>query len=382
MNIKKFLILSLSFFIVFAGSFFISDKTLADTNRVEITYFYSPVCPVCVQAGKFLEELQRKYPQLEVKKYEFSKNVELVEKFYRDYNVSTREQGFVPIIFTETRYFFGFNEEIGKEIENYIKKYLAGEEEAPYLPQNQKVKIPILGEIDIERFSIPLLAIIFGFFDGFNVCSLGALILILGLVIVLKSRKKILILGGSFILVTAIVYWVLILLWHQLFVFIGPYIKSMELLIGLVALAGGIYFLREFFRSRKKGAICKFGGISEKLSQKIQKIFEKKSGILMMLAAVFLFAAAITIIEFPCTAILPVIFTGILAQAEIPFQSSLFYIGLYVFFYMLDELFIFLITVFTMKIWITSPKFIIWLNLIAALMLFFLGAFYLRGLLA
>jgi len=46
-------------------------------------------------------------------------------------------------------------------------------------------------------------------------------------------------------------YGLLIFLWHQLFTFIAPYIKSMEILIGILALAGGIYLLREFYKAYK-----------------------------------------------------------------------------------------------------------------------------------
>ena len=42
--------------------------------------------------------------------------------------------------------------------------------------------IPLIGEIDLAKYSLPAQAVVLGFFDGFNVYSLGALVLILGLV--------------------------------------------------------------------------------------------------------------------------------------------------------------------------------------------------------
>jgi len=222
--------------------------------------------------------------------------------------------------------------------------------------------------------------VILGFFDGFNVCSLGALVLILGIVLALKSRKKILILGGIFILTTGIIYGILIILWHRLFLALSPYLRKMEILIGVLAILGGIYFLREFLKFRKKGPVCEFGGISQKLSQKFQKVFEKKEGILTLVGAVFLFAAIITIVEFPCSAVLPVIFAGILSEVQLSIFLSLLYIGIFLLFYLLDEIIVFLTAVFTMKLWITSPKFVTFLNLVASVMLFFLGIYYLVGL--
>ena len=222
---------------------------------------------------------------------------------------------------------------------------------------------------------------VLGGLDGFNICSLGALILILGLVLALKSKKKILIFGGLFITTTMIVYTGLILLWHRLFIFISPHIKKMEIFIGLLALGGAIYFLNSTYKSIKNKNICKFGGISEKIMRKVQKIFESKANIFVLVGAILLFAAVVTIIEFPCTAFFPALFTGILAKTQTPFNLSLFYIAIYAFFYMLDEVAIFLIALFTMKIWIASPKIIAFINSIATLLLFLISFYYLFGLL-
>ncbi|MDP1538906.1 MAG: thioredoxin family protein [bacterium] len=353
-----------------------------DQNKPVIHFFWSSGCPYCLTEKAFLEGLEKKYPQIEIKQYEFSKNVELVKEFYQNYEVPSREQGFVPVTFTRDRYFVGFNEQIGREIERCIQECLGeGKEIVPAVQVVQEIKIPFLGEINAENFSIPALAIILGTLDGFNICSLGALVLILGLVLALKSKRKILIFGGVFILATVIVYGVLVFLWYQLFVFIAPHIRTMEILIGLLALVGAVYFLKEFLNIRKRGVVCQFGGISENLAQKIQKIFEKKASIFVLIGAVLLFAAIVTIIEFPCTAFFPVLFAGILADTSVPFSLSLFYIGLYILFYMLDEIIVLLAAAFTMKIWIASPKFVSVLNLFASVLLFLLGFYYLFSLL-
>lgn len=354
------------------ASFVFAAHRVSEGNEAEIIFFWSSGCPHCTAEKSFLEELQNKYSQVEIKQYEFSKNIELVKELYQKYEVPSREQGYVPITFTGERYFVGFNEQIGTEIEGCIQECL-GER---IISTDQKVNIPFLDEINVENFSIPVLAVLLGALDGFNICSLGALVLILGLVFALKSRRKILIFGGTFILITVIVYGFLVFLWHQLFVFIAPSVKKMEILIGILALTGAAYFFREFLKSWKGRAVCQFGGISEKLSQKIKRIFERKAGILVLIGTISLFAAIVTVIEFPCTAFFPVLFAGILAESNTPLFLSLFYIGLYILFYMLDEIIVLFIAALTMKIWIASPKFITILNLSASILLFLLGLYY------
>lgn len=194
---------------------------------------------------------------------------------------------------------------------------------------------------------------------------------------VLGSRKRILFLGSAFLLVTGITYGLLIFMWHQFFSIIAPYIKSMELLIGILSIIGGVYLIKEYIKSRKQGATCNSGGIIAKLSPKVEKIFANKKSIAILIGVVILFAAAVTIIEFPCSAFLPVLFASILVEANLSMSSTISYVSLFILFYMLDEVIIFLIAFFTMRIKIVSPKFINIFNLIAALIFLFLGSFYL-----
>ncbi len=342
-------------------------------EKAAIDFFWSAGCPHCQAEKSFLENLSEKYPQIEIRQHEFSKNIELVKEFYENYQVPSREQGLVPITFTADSYFVGYNEEIGQEIEKCTEECLIGKSKTA----DREIEVPLLGGIKIEESSLLVLAVVLGTLDGFNICSLGALVLILGLVLALKSKKQILLFGGIFILTTIVVYGLLVLLWHQLFVFLAPQVRKMEVLIGILALASAVYFFREFLKARKGKAVCKFGGVSDKMSERIQKVFVKKANTLALAGAVLLFAAVVTIIEFPCTAFFPVLFTGILAEADIPFSLSLLYIGIYVFFYMLDEIAVLLIAASTMKIWVASPKFSLILNLFASLLLLSLGCYYL-----
>jgi glutaredoxin len=400
--------------------FFVFSPNLSRAENVshEIDILSSPTCPHCNSAKAFLSALQNDQKlELAINDYNISSNIAKAKELYEKHNLPQRYQGLVPVMFIADRYFVGFNEQIGEEIEQFILSLDTLPEiielddeiypivassntstplvEEPVVNENNIVSeplledavvknsfinIPYLGEIDLKSYSLPALAITLGIVDGFNVCSLGALILILGLVIALRSRKRIFILGGSFLLATALVYGFMIFLWHRLFSFIAPYIRSLELLIGLLALAGGIYLLREFYKAYKSGPICSSNNILSRLSPKIEAVFKDKTNWWLLLGAVVLFASFVTIIEFPCSAFLPVLFTSILVESGVSQSTSLGYIALYMLFYLLDELVIFIIAVFTMKIKIVSPRFIIFFNLLAALIFLFLGFFYLAGL--
>jgi len=347
-----------------------TDKFNQNQQKTEILFFGSPTCPHCSAEKEFLKKIRLKYPDVIIKEYEFSKNLDLIEGLYNEHQVAQGQRGLVPATFINGTFFLGFNENTGKEIEKQIQGL-------EVQGSTSMIKIPFVGEVDVFKYSMPVLAIILGVIDGFNVCSLGALVIILGLVMILRSRKRILFLGGTFILVTALTYCLLIFLWHQFFVFISPYIKSMEILIALLSIIGGIYLLREFIKSLKEGPNCSSGGIIAKLSPKVEKIFANKKSLIILLGVVALFALAITIIEFPCSAFLPMLFASLLAESQFNLGTSITYMALFLLFYMLDEIIIFLVAFFTLRIKIISPKFVNAFNLIAALIFLFLGCFYL-----
>lgn len=373
-------ILFLTFFVLF----FVLP-VFAFAQGVRIDFFYSPTCPHCAKEEKFLDELQDRYPDISIKRYSVNekKNVDLLKEYYGNYEVSKEYQGMVPATFTNNKYFVGFNDDIAKKIEECIKECQMGsssESSASIIDLEGNISVPFIGQINVKKYSLPALTVILGILDGFNVCSLGALVLILGLVLAMRSRLKTLLFGGIFIVATAVVYGILISVWYQIFSLFTPYMNIMQVLIGLLGVGGGIYFLREFVRFKKYGPTCNVDsgkGMISKFSERFQKNIRESANIILLLGTVLLFAGIITIIEFPCSAVIPVAYAGILAQSGISTFTHLLYISLYLVFYMLDEIIIFLIAFFTTKIWLTSGKAITWITLAEAIILFALGFYYL-----
>jgi len=71
-------------------------------------FFYSTTCPHCTAEKPFLEELEGRYPQLEVRYLEAGKNMELFREMAEDYGTSASG---VPRTFTGDKVFVGFSED-------------------------------------------------------------------------------------------------------------------------------------------------------------------------------------------------------------------------------------------------------------------------------
>ena len=377
---KKFFFI----FLLLSGLVFSAPVFAQTENKLEINFFYSETCPHCKAEQEFLDTMQEKYPEIKINRH-LSSNGEnrklMIDLLIK--HSAEKYTGLVPLTFVGEEFIMGFDnaDGVGKEIEASIQKQLSNTEPKP-IEDSGKVKLPLIGEVDLGKYSLFGQAFVLGFFDGFNVCSLGALVLILGLVLVLRSRMKILFFGGAYILATAIVYGVLIVLWYKLFYYLGPVLNIMNVFVGAMGILGAVYFFRQFLKFKKYGPTCdtaQNNNIVTKFSRKVQNTFKETGGIWGIVISIFVFAIVITVVEFPCSAVIPVLFAGILAKAKLSALTYLFYIALYIFFYMLDEIIVFLIAVFTMNIKIASGKSMIWLSLIEAIVLLGLGIYYLSA---
>lgn len=341
-----------------------------------VEFFYLEGCSHCSAEDQFLSTLEN----IEINSRPVSKeeNVETLLEFYKKYDVPQDKWGLVPVTFIGTEYFIGFDG--SEQVEDDMRMALFGE-----LPEKtEEVVLPVIRAIDPSKYSLPVLTVLMGVLDGFNVCSLGALLFILGLVLSLKSRKKIFLYGGLFVLTTAIVYGLLIVLWYKLFVLLSSYLRIMEIVIAVMSFFGAGYFLREFIRMKRYGPTCESSTDSQiggKLMNRVREVIGRDGAVkpLALIGAILLFSVVITVIEFPCSAAVPVVYAGILSNANLPALSYLVYIFVFVLFYLLDELIVFGIAATKMTIWLNSPKFVIWITLVESVVLLLLGSYYLFG---
>jgi len=217
---------------------------------------------------------------------------------------------------------------------------------APEPPAPTEFSIPFLGEVDARSFSLPVLAAIMGILDGFNPCALWTLLFLLSLLLGMTSRVRMWILGSTFIVASALVYFLFMTAWLHLVLFLG-FILWVRIAIAALALTGGSY---SFYKGWKQESGCIVEGSErrERIFERLKTAVRQQSLILALLGIVFL-AFAVNLVELICSAGLPAVFTQVLALNELlPWQSYAL-IALYIFFFMIDDLFIFFATMVTLE---------------------------------
>lgn len=399
--IKNFLLNLFCVFIFLFGSFFLAPvvfakDSLSSSQKVNLYFFWGKGCPHCEKEKVFLEKLAQKYPALKVNELEVwynKENQDLLTNVAKKLNANVSG---VPFTVIGEEYFVGwYNEEVtGSAIENAVKCAIekgcrdvvleiqhqketcktpgecATEEERNNLVP-QKVKLPFLGEIETKNISLPILSVVLGLLDGFNPCAMWALIFLISLLLGMKDRKRMWILGSAFILASAAVYFLFITAWLNFILFVGI-VFWVRILVGLIAFSAGGYNLREFFAN--KADSCKITG-----EERRQRIFEKlklltkNQKFWLALGGIIILAFLVNFVELVCSAGLPVVFTQILALNNLLRWQYYFYIFIYLFFFMLDDLLVFFGAMITLHLTGVSTKYSHWARLAGGIIMLIIG---------
>ena len=223
----------------------------------------------------------------------------------------------------------------------YLSYTYVGEVETEIISSENKATMNFFGfEIDLKTSSLLFAAIFIGLLDGFNPCAMWVLIYLITLVSNLQDRRKMLLIVGTFLLASGILYFIILAGWLNLFEFIG-YSKWILYLVGTFALWMGIMSIVDFIKSGGK-LECEVGDFKskQKTSNKIKEIVNSPIT-LGSFVAIILLAFTINSIEFVCSAGLPALFTQILALSEVSVLMKYFYIFIYTLAFMLDDMIIF-----------------------------------------
>jgi len=109
-----------------------------------------------------------------------------------------------------------------------------------------------------------------------------------------------------------------------------------------------------------------------KLKERAEKIATSPLT-LGIIGGLIILALGVNLIEFFCSAGLPAVYTRILTLSQLPTLNYYLYLLLYTFVFMLDDLIIFSLAVFTLSRIGFTEKYNYWATLLGGLLIFALG---------
>lgn len=377
--IRKFL-----FLFIFLFTFIPNIKA---EEKVNLYLFYGDGCPHCAKEKEFLNNLQKEYDNLEINTYEVwydEDNNILLDKVK---NAFKNDSKYVPFTVIGTKVYVGYNDNIASQIETTIAYYSknkardvvyevingieVGEIKEDKITDVNKFKLPFFGDVNAKEISLPILAVVIGFIDGFNPCAMWVLLFLISMLLGMKDRKRMWILGLTFLTTSALIYLMFMVSWLKIALSISS-ISYVRILIALVALIGGIVNLYSYFKSDDSGCNVVDDKKRKKMFSKIKKLTSEKSFILALIGVMGL-AISVNVVELACSAGLPLIFTQILAINTLNPLQYWFYIFLYILFFLIDDIVVFTIAMVSFKMTGISTKYNKYSHLIGGVIMVIIG---------
>jgi glutaredoxin len=211
-----------------------------------------------------------------------------------------------------------------------------------------RIRLPVIGEVDLRALSLPLLTVTLGAVDGFNPCAMWVLVFLTGLLLGLQDRARRWLLGGLFLMSTAAAYYMVVAAWLNTLLILGL-IDWLRVAIGIVALAGGVYYVHEYFRHPE--LLCRVANASrrERVTARL-KAAVTEPRFLTAATAIVVLAVGVNFIELLCSAGIPAVYTQILALTPMPAWQHHAWLALYVLVFLLDDLAVFAAAMITLEV--------------------------------
>lgn len=198
----------------------------------------------------------------------------------------------------------------------------------PALAEEQEtVQVPLLGEQKASDLSLPAFTVIIAGCDAFNPCAFFVLLSLLSLLIHARSRGRMLLVGGIFVLFSGLFYFLFMAAWLNVFMLAGQ-LTLITMGAGLLAVAVALINIKDYFAYRRGISLSIPESAKPGLFERMRRLVAATNLWPMLLGTLALAAAANTY-ELLCTAGFPMVFTRVLTLRELPVASYYSYLVFY-----------------------------------------------------
>ena len=303
-----------------------------------VTLFWGEGCPHCEREKIFLKKLQQQHPGLEVRDYEVWKNKDNGALYRQVLRSSGIRQAGVPATVVGAAVYMGFNDQtrtaIGAAVARCLREgcpdgvaELNKQRLSSGARQEEAMTLPLLGSVDPAKVSLPVFTVVIGALDSFNPCAFFVLLFLLSLLIHARSRRRMFLIGGIFVLVSGLIYFLFMAAWLNIFLVIGQ-ITAITVAGGIVALLIGGINVKDFFLFKQ--------GVSLVIPESAKpKLFERMRGLLKaptlpaMVTGTVVLAVSANAYELLCTAGFPMVYTRVLTLHRLTTFQYYQYLVLY-----------------------------------------------------
>jgi hypothetical protein len=282
-------------------------------EAVALDYYWGAGCPLCERHEVVLAELTARYPALEVRRHEVVRDAANRQRLRELLDAHGVALAGIPVTVLGEQLWVGHSERIVEEIRAAVAGSFTPrpDADAPE-PTRPSVAIPLLGDVDVGARSLLGATLLIAFADGFNPCSLWVLTVLLAMIVRTGSRRRVAAVGLVFLTVTATVYGMFIL---GVFTALA-YLEQLPWIywaVATLAFVFGAVNIKDYFAYK--------WGISFTIPERFKPTIKRQTGKLRStrrslagtLALTALMALGVSLVELPCTAGFPVVWSALLS---------------------------------------------------------------------
>lgn len=327
----------------------------ADESPPATLYFFvQDGCPSCARMQLVIDEIAAEYPQLEVRTLEVSGSMERRTMLLDAARALDLERMSVPAVFLGSRAWIGYGntstQQIREEVARCVEEACPDtfdlmaasvEEDAsqPAATMGQAVgaDMPTLFGVSADEVPVVASTAMIAFLDGFNPCSLWVLAFLLAMVMHTGSRKRVLLVGSVFLLVTATIYGLFIAGVVQAMALLA-HVPWIRIVVVVLAIGMGAINIKDYFAFKRGVSLTIPDEQKSAIAKRFSSLTRSTQSPTMLVLTTAGLAAGIAIIELPCTAGFPVVWSNLITAAAVPPGIFGALILLYIVIYLLIEL--------------------------------------------
>ncbi|MDH3985733.1 MAG: thioredoxin family protein [Gammaproteobacteria bacterium] len=349
--------------------------------RIQLYFFWSTHCPHCIRALPFISGLAQRYPWLELQALEVNADSTHARRYRELAATLGQEANSVPAFLFCGTMTSGFDTAAttGAALEQSLRNcyqllltnHLAGWQIYARMQHDAPVHLPVLGDLDLRSLSLPAFTLVLAGLDSFNPCAFFVLLFLLSLLVHARSRGHMLLIGGTFVFFSGLVYFLFMAAWLNLFLVAGE-IAWVTTLAGLLAVVIALINIKDFFWLHRGVSLSIPDRARPRLYQRIRGLLYSGRLPVLLLGTVLL-ALAANSYELLCTAGFPMVYTRILTINELAPSAYYGYLLLYNVIYIIPLLLIVGVFSFTLGTRRLSERSGRLLKLLAGLMMLQMG---------
>lgn len=268
-------------------------------QAARLVYFFGVDCPRCAEAKPLVDALERE--GIDVERVEIRADPAGRRRFQQEVSRLRLSGAGVPLFVAGDRAVVGYR---AGATEAEVRAMLASRA-AP-----ETVRLRWLGEVDPRR-SWLWFTVAIGLVDGINPCAMYVLIALLGILLHVRSRARILLFGGTFVVMSGLVYLLFMSVWLGFFLVAGLS-RALTVVLGLALLTMGLVNLKELVWFKQGPSLMLPDRAKPGLFRRMRAIAAAPS-LPVAMVGIGALAFVVNLVELGCTLGLPAIYTRLLA---------------------------------------------------------------------